>query len=130
MCAVTGVFARPGSKTVEEAFPAWRSSPAWHEGVRCFDEARYWEAHEALEPLWLKAQGDHKHFLSGIILLAAALHKARSLKHPVGARRNYAKALKHLAGLQDRYLGLDLRGLERRTLDALQDLTCPFTLLP
>ncbi|HEX5410843.1 MAG TPA: DUF309 domain-containing protein [Terriglobia bacterium] len=44
------------------------------EGIRLFNAQRYFEAHEALEAVWLRATGDRKSFLHGLIQVAAALH--------------------------------------------------------
>ena len=44
------------------------------EGIRLFNSQRYFEAHEALEAVWLKATGDRKTFLHGLIQVAAAFH--------------------------------------------------------
>ena len=95
--------------------------PAWLEGVKLFNEGDYWEAHEALEPLWMVSEGLEKRLCAGVILLAAALHKARKMDNPRGGRRNYAKALAHLALLPDQYEGLEIRKLEAEVHAALQD---------
>lgn len=86
-----------------------------------FDEGAYWDCHEALEDPWREATGVERHFLGGAILLAAALHKARALGSARGGRRNYAKALKHLALVPDRYYGTDVRELEARVHRALRE---------
>lgn len=44
------------------------------EGIRLFNAQRFFEAHEALEAVWLKATGDRKAFLHGLIQVAAAFH--------------------------------------------------------
>lgn len=44
------------------------------EGIRLFNAQHYFEAHEALEAVWLKATGDRKTFLHGLIQVAAAFH--------------------------------------------------------
>lgn len=44
------------------------------EGIRLFNAQRYFEAHEMLEAVWLKATGDRKAFLHGLIQVAAAFH--------------------------------------------------------
>lgn len=44
------------------------------EGIRLFNAQQYFEAHEALEAVWLKATGDRKTFLHGLIQVAAAFH--------------------------------------------------------
>lgn len=84
----------------------------WHRGVALFEAGEYWECHEALEPLWLAATGTEQHFFAGAIQLAAALHKARAMGSPRGGRRNYAKALVHLALVPDRYREVDVREWE------------------
>lgn len=94
---------------------------AWARTVELFEAGAYWEAHEALEPLWLEARGLERSFSSGVILLAAALHKARAMGTPRGGRRNFAKALAHLAVVPDDYRGVDVRELEARVHRALQD---------
>jgi predicted metal-dependent hydrolase len=93
---------------------------AWHEGVALFERGAYWECHEALEPLWLGASGLDKEFYGGVILLAAALHKARAMGNPRGGRRNYAKALARLAVVPDHYHGVKVRDLEASVQAALR----------
>jgi len=48
--------------------------PSVIEGIRLFNSGRFFEAHEALETLWLQVQGDEKLFLHGVIQVAAAFH--------------------------------------------------------
>lgn len=93
---------------------------AWNEGVALFETGAYWDAHEALEPAWLRAEDTEREFLAGVILLAAALHKARAMGSPRGGRRNHAKALAHLALVPDEYRGVDVRELEARVHHALR----------
>lgn len=94
---------------------------AWRHGVKLFEAGAYWHAHEALEAAWLKAVGLERHFLGGVILLAAALHKAHAQANARGGRRNYAKALAHLALVPDVYYGVNVRQLESGVLAALRD---------
>lgn len=94
---------------------------AWLEGVACFNQGAYWDAHEAWEAIWLPATGTAKHFYGGLILLAAALHKTRTMHNPRGGRRNYAKALAHLALLDEGLHGVDVRRLEAEVHAALCD---------
>ncbi|AEB11164.1 DUF309 domain-containing protein [Marinithermus hydrothermalis] len=98
---------------------AFTDTPAWREAQALWRAGRYWEVHEALEPLWHEAQGAERAFLQGVILLAAALHKART--SPTGGRRNYAKALRHLAPLPDVFHGVQVRALELEVHRALLD---------
>ena len=93
----------------------------WTEGIDLFEAGEYWECHEALEPIWLRAEGLDREFYGGVILLAAALHKAREMDSRRGGRRNYAKALAHLALVPDEHFGVDVRELEARVHAALRD---------
>ena len=97
--------------------------PGWLAAVRAFDEGRFWDAHEHLEPAWLAATGVDRSWAAGAILLCAALHKARAMGSARGGRRNYAKALRHLVFVPDRYGGTDVRELEARVHAALRDPT-------
>jgi len=40
-------------------------------------EGRYFDAHEELEAFWMKATGDEKLLLQGLIQIAAGLHRLR-----------------------------------------------------
>lgn len=40
-------------------------------------EGRYFDAHEELEAFWMKASGDEKILLQGLIQLAAGLHRLK-----------------------------------------------------
>jgi hypothetical protein len=54
------------------------SAPAWwrglREGAECFDDGRYWEAHEHWEREWKSHPELHRHYFKGLIQLAAACH--------------------------------------------------------
>ncbi len=97
--------------------------PAWTEAIALFEAGRYWDAHEALEPWWLNAHGLERAWAAGVILLCGALHKARAMGSVRGGRRNYAKALRHLALVPDRFDGTDVRALEAAVHAALGDST-------
>lgn len=93
----------------------------WEGGAKLFNGGEYWEAHEAWEPLWMKAEGLDKSLYAGVILLAAALHKAHGMGNAHGGRRNYAKALAHLAYLPSTFAGVAVRRLEAEVHAALRD---------
>jgi predicted metal-dependent hydrolase len=94
---------------------------AWRVAIEAFDEGRYWDAHELLEVPWAAAAGVERAWCAGAILLCAALHKARAMGSARGGRRNYAKALRHLALVPDRFAGTDVRELEARVHRGLRD---------
>jgi uncharacterized protein len=97
----------------------------WQQAIERFETERFWDAHEVLEPAWLDAVGRERAWLAGVILLCAALHKARAMGSPRGGRRNYAKALRHLAVVSDTHAGVDVRELEARVHRALRDPSSP-----
>lgn len=87
-------------------------------GARLFNRGQWWEAHEAWEAEWLRAEGQERRFIQGLILLAAALHKR--WHHGSLTERNYHKALVKLSEFPDIYGGIELALLKaevRRALD-------------
>jgi len=103
--------------------------PHLEHGAKLFNAADYWEAHEAWEGPWMsaKAQGNalEAHYLQGLILLAAAIHKARAYDNARGGRLNLEKARKHLERLPDDYGARDeiasLSALMLEVAEALED---------
>ena len=93
----------------------------WTKAQQLFAVGEYWECHEVLEEVWLESDGLHKEFYAGVILCAAALHKARVMESPRGGRRNYAKAMKHLALVPDIFHDTQVRELEALVHQALRD---------
>jgi uncharacterized protein len=49
-----------------------KENDALREGVRLFNEERFWEAHEVLEEIWHPAKGEERDIIQGLILTAAA----------------------------------------------------------
>ncbi|WP_036270053.1 DUF309 domain-containing protein [Meiothermus rufus] len=94
-------------------------TPEYLEAIRLWSMGAFWEVHEALEPLWLELSGPERELTHGIILLAAALHKART--NPKGGWRNFAKALKHLENLPQAYQGIQVAVLIEEVRRALQE---------
>ena len=90
----------------------------FHRGVRLFNQARFWEAHEAWEAVWLRHPEDGRFFIQGLIQLAAAYHQLR--------RRIYRGFLIHLRRAQERlvlfpdlFLGIDVAHLRQAIHQAL-----------
>jgi predicted metal-dependent hydrolase len=83
---------------------------AYLEGIRLFNEAEFWHAHEQWEACWLKAAEPEATFYQGIIQAAAALvHWKKG--NPRGLRRNWEKGRPKLVALPPTMGGLDLRAL-------------------
>lgn len=46
----------------------------FYKGVACFNQGKFYEAHEHWEKIWLKTKGEGRLFYQGIIQLAACGH--------------------------------------------------------
>ncbi len=81
--------------------------PHLEPGAILFDAQHFWEAHEAWEPHWLEAKKNNTaleaHYLQGLILLAATLHKGKVQGNLKGGRLNLQKARNHLERVPDGY---------------------------
>jgi predicted metal-dependent hydrolase len=102
-------------------------NPAVAEGIRLFNAQKFFEAHEALEAVWLTEQGDEKLFLHGLIQVAAAFHHYQRGNWQ-GFGRVLARGARKLAKftkLRDGIDVLDLRGQLRPWLEfcSLQKLS-------
>ena len=70
---------------------------AFLSGARLFDEARFFEAHEAWEKHWLvENEETRRRFLQGLIQIAAAFHKRLDKNAPEAAARLFARGLAKL----------------------------------
>ena len=73
--------------------------PALAAGVRLFDAGHHWHAHEVWEQAWKADPAADRHFLKGLIQLAAACHHLQRGAHGP-ALRLLATAQAHLAAHQ------------------------------
>ena len=55
----------------------WKSGEL-AEGVRCYRNEKFWEAHEHWESVWLQLQQPDKTFLQSLIQISAAFHHLKS----------------------------------------------------
>lgn len=84
----------------------------WLEGgIREWNAGRFWHAHEEWEQGWKATTGEDKAAFQGLILLAAALHKAFGMNHPRGGFANLRKADLRLAKVPRIVAGIDLAAL-------------------
>lgn len=98
------------------------SDSLYLEGVRLFNTAEFWHAHEAWETLWLASTGAQRQFVQGLIQVAAALvHWQRGNQR--GLHLNWHKARVKLVTLPDQCGGIDLPGLIT-WMDAMDAQTC------
>jgi uncharacterized protein len=83
------------------------------EGIHLFNAKKFFEAHEALEAVWLKAQGDRKIFLHGLIQVAAGFHHHRR-GNAAGFQSLLEKGWKKLERFGATEEGIDLNGLRKQ----------------
>lgn len=82
------------------------------EGIRLFNRAKFFEAHEALETVWLRARGEEKLFLHGLIQIAAAFHH-HTRRNVRGFHSLVEKGLKKLEQFGEVNDGIDLGRLRK-----------------
>jgi uncharacterized protein len=77
------------------------------EGLRLFEEHRFFDAHEVLEDVWRAAPEPDRKFLQGLIQVAVALHH-HSRGNLIGCQSLLDRARRNLSAYPETYLGLDL----------------------
>ena len=65
-------------------------------GISLFNNAEFFDAHEALEDIWRAAPPENKKFLQGLIQVAVAFHHY-STGNRVGMRSVLERAIRNLA---------------------------------
>jgi hypothetical protein len=90
----------------------WQKFQHYLYAIDLFNREYYWEVHEVLEDLWIKAgkNSETALFLKGIIQLAVVLLKAKTGNF-YGAERLFNKALLLLQQKECIYLGIDIKKL-------------------
>ena len=100
--------------------PALALHPCYQGYFTCFNEGRYYEAHDVLEHLWLQdgPAGANYAFYKGLIQLAGGfVHLKKQYEHPTHAKhgrrlrpaaRLFALARANLVAYAPRHLGLDV----------------------
>lgn len=83
-----------------------------------FNACEYYEAHDALEVLWLRTRGDDRNFFKGLIQIAGAfVHLRKQREHPSHAKhstrlrpaaRLFLSGKNHIAPYGPRHLRLDV----------------------
>jgi predicted metal-dependent hydrolase len=65
-------------------------------GINLFNNAEFFDAHEALEDVWRAAPSENKKFLQGMVQIAVAFHH-HSKGNRVGMRSVLERAIRNLA---------------------------------
>lgn len=74
-------------------------------GVRLFNDAAFFDAHEALEDVWRVAPKPEKKFLQGLIQVAVALHHHGN-GNSAGARSVLRRAFRNLSLYPENFGGI------------------------
>ena len=97
--------------------------------VELFNAGRYFESHEVWEHLWLRADGNHKVLLQGLIQAAAAmLHLERG--NLPGARSLHRKAQARLEAVPDEFMELavaEFRAALKAFISSAPGVSLPIT---
>jgi len=72
----------------------WRSGEL-AEGLRCYRNEEFWQAHEHWESVWMRLEGPEKSFLQALIQTTAAFHH-RQRGNRVGATSLLRRALRRI----------------------------------
>src|SRR6266702_1557045 len=80
------------------------------EGIKLFNSAHFFEAHEVLEDVWRAAPEPERKFFQGLIQIAVALHHY-SKGNRVGCRSLLERGRRNLAAYPSAHHGLDLVSL-------------------
>jgi len=110
--ALEGGDAKPGSGAISD-------HPYYRAFFHCWNEQRYYEAHDVLEQVWLKATttSDDAQYFKGLIQAAGAfVHLQKQFEHPTHPKhgRRLAPAVR-LFRLADK--NLEPMGAERHAFD-------------
>ncbi len=95
--------------------------PFYRAFFHCWNEQRYYEAHDVLEQLWLNSNTEDDNFFKGLIQAAGAfVHLQKHFEHPTHAKHGrrlrpavklFALAEKNLSIFAPRRHGLDVSAL-------------------
>lgn len=97
------------------------SHPFYRAFFRCWNEQRYYEAHDVLEQLWLKTKSPDADYFKGLIQAAGAfVHLQKRYQHPSHAKhsrrlspavRLFGLAQSNLSRFRPYHHGLDVSAL-------------------
>jgi hypothetical protein len=101
--------------------PDVEKHPYYRAFFRCWNEQRYYEAHDVLEQLWLNTESGDADFFKGLIQAAGAfVHLQKQYAHPLHAKhsrrlppavRLFRLAERNLAGFAPWHHGLNVAAL-------------------
>jgi predicted metal-dependent hydrolase len=91
------------------------------EGIEHFNAARYFDAHEVWEEIWLRSSGQTKVFYQMLIQAAVGLHHYER-GNARGARGMHSNVIERLGRLPSIFMSLDLVDFSEQFRDRLSEL--------
>ncbi|HEU5457890.1 MAG TPA: DUF309 domain-containing protein [Terracidiphilus sp.] len=91
------------------------------EGLRCYEEGCYFEAHEHWETVWLRLREPEKSFLQALIKLTAAMHHLRR-GNRIGALSHLRKVLKRLDESPAEFYGVKVDALRGEVAGCIAEI--------
>src|SRR6266700_4659707 len=118
---ISRLVAELEGETPGEASTDISQHPFYRGFFRCWNEQRYYEAHDVLEHLWLKTKNEDANYFKGLIQAAGAfVHLQKQCEHPSHAKhgrrlppavRLFRLAERNLSNFTPRHHGLDVAAL-------------------
>jgi hypothetical protein len=99
-------------------------SPLLLDGIRLFNEAQWFAAHEVLEAAWIAERGPLRLLYQGILQVGVGLHHARN-GNLRGALSLLDRGMYRLAPFEPERLGVDVARLVRDAAAARRALAAP-----
>src|SRR5437867_7829029 len=118
---ISQLVAELGGDDVDPGQTDVAKHPFYRAFFRCWNEQRYYEAHDVLEQLWLKTDSSDADFFKGLIQAAGAfVHLQKQFEHPSHVKhgrrlppavRLFRLAERNLSSFTPRHHGLDVAAL-------------------
>ena len=118
---ISQLVAELGGDDVDPGQTDVAKHPFYRAFFRCWNEQRYYEAHDVLEQLWLKADSSDADFFKGLIQAAGAfVHLQKRFEHPSHTKhsrrlrpavRLFRLAERNLSRFGPRHHGLNVTAL-------------------
>jgi uncharacterized protein len=102
----------------------------FEEGIRLFNEGKFYQCHEVLEELWHIQTEPERQFTQGVIQFAVGTYHLLN-DNPIGACKLYERALPRLRLFSPSHRGLDVSSIIRQAenlLDAASSARADFEL--
>jgi hypothetical protein len=118
---ISRLVAELGADDIDPEKIGVANHPYYRAYFQCWNEQRYYEAHDVLEQLWLKTDSGDADFFKGLIQAAGAfVHLQKRFEHPAHAKhsrrlppaaRLFRLAEKNLSSFGPQHHGLDVVAL-------------------